>query len=91
MTEHQKSDGRGVGSLIAVAVYGLPVLVLGLCARLMERARSLAGDDHGAMETLEVGLLILMAVVVLGIAINNLGGSLSGFFGRLIAKINSLG
>jgi hypothetical protein len=32
-----------------------------------------------------------MALAVLLIAINNLGGSLSGFFGRLVAKINSLG
>jgi Flp pilus assembly pilin Flp len=90
MTEQQKSNSRGVGSLIALVTYGLPVLVLGLCARLMERTKSLGGDDRG-LETLEVGLIIAMALGVLLIAINNLGGSLSGFFGRLVAKINSLG
>jgi Flp pilus assembly pilin Flp len=90
MTEHQKSNSRGVGSLIALVTYGLPVLVLSLCSQLVERARSLGGDERG-LETLEVGLIIAMALGVLLIAINNLGGSLSGFFGRLVAKINSLG
>ena len=86
-----ESNSRGVASLIALAAYGLPLVVLGFFGQLAERTRSLGGDDRGAMETLEVGLLILMAVVVLAVAINNLGGSLSGFFGRLVAKINSLG
>jgi Flp pilus assembly pilin Flp len=76
--------------LIALVTYGLPVLVLGLCGQLMERARGLGGDERG-LETLEVGLIIAMALGVLLVAINNLGGSLSGFFGRLVAKINSLG
>ena len=90
MTEQQKSNSRGVGSLIALVTYGLPVLVLGLCDQLVEHARGLGGDERG-LETLEVGLIIAMALGVLLIAINNLGGSLSGFFGRLVAKINSLG
>ena len=90
MTEQQKSNSRGVGSLIALVTYGLPVLVLSLCDQLVERAKSLGGDERG-LETLEVGLIIAMALGVLLIAINNLGGSLSGFFGRLVAKINSLG
>ena len=86
----RKSSSRGVASLVALATYGLPLLVLGCCGRLAERTRSLGGDERG-LETLEVGLLIAMALAVLLIAINNLGGSLSGFFGRLVAKINSLG
>ena len=90
MTEQQKSDGRGVGSLIALVTYGLPVLVLGLCGQLVERAKSLGGDERG-LETLEVGLIIAMALGVLLIAINNLGGSRSGFYRRLFAKINNLG
>ena len=87
---NEKSNSRGVGPFIALAMYGLPVLVLGFCSQLVERTKSLGGDDRG-LETLEVGLLIAMALAVLLIAINNLGGSLSGFFGRLVAKINSLG
>ena len=90
MTEKRKSSSRGVASLVALVIYGLPLLVLGLFARLVERTRSLRADERG-LETLEVGLLIAMALAVLLIAINNLGGSLSGFFGRLVAKINSLG
>jgi Flp pilus assembly pilin Flp len=86
----RKSNDRGVASLIALAIYGLPLLVLGLFGQLVERTKSLGGDERG-LETLEVGLLIAMALAVLLVAINNLGGSLSGFFGRLVAKINNLG
>lgn len=67
-------------------------LVVQLSSLLASR-RGLLGrrlaDETGAT-TLEYGLLVLMAVVVLGAAIQTLGGGISTFFTKLTKSVTSL-
>ena len=61
-----------------------------LMAFVVDRAARLRSDERG-LETLEYALLALMGVVVLAVAINSLGGSISGLLGRIGKTINGLG
>ena len=72
---------------LSTALYAAPAIVM---AFVVDRAGRLRSDERG-LETLEYALLALMGVVVLVVAINSLGGSISGLLGRIGKTIDGLG
>lgn len=74
-----------VRSEVSAAAFGVLALVLGLRSAVGER---LSRDDGATI--LEYVLLVAMVVAVLGVAVNALGGSISGFVNRMVTKIGNL-
>lgn len=74
-----------VRSHISAAVFGVLAMLLGLRSAVGER---LSTDDGATI--LEYVLLVAMVVAVLGVAVNALGGSISGFVNRMVTKISNL-
>ena len=67
----------------------LRALALALYALVGQRGRLMGTDERG-LETLEYALLIGMGVGILLLAVNALGGSISGLITRLINDINGI-
>ena len=77
-----------VGEVVRATGAWAVVLLASLLVAPSQLGRRLQ-DETGAT-TLEYGLLVLMAVVVLAAAIQTLGGGISTFFGKLTKTITSL-
>ena len=77
---HNRPGTAAAARAIAVALYALAA----------QRGRLMASDERG-LETLEYALLIGMGVGILLLAVNALGGSISGLITRLVNDINGIG